>query len=104
MQPEYNPLQAAAVAHAHLPEYFRAALTQDDVFNILHLEFMYQQTIGLTDEALLDPARPVVLDTEQLVIYIREQARLRGYMYTAEQIAHVLKAEDVYLRQIGVID
>lgn len=96
MAAEYNPFDAAAVAHAHLPDTIRAALTPDDVLTILRFEYHFHQTNGFQTVA----AR----DLEVMIAYIGGVAAEQGQLYSVEQIAHVLKGEDAYLRHIGLID
>lgn len=104
MAHEYDPIAAAAVAHAQLPAPMRATLSVDDVLYVLELEFRYQQRIGLTSDGPQSNAVPPAIDLEQMVIAMIEQARQQGRSFSPHQIAHILRGEDVYLRQIGVLE
>ncbi len=102
---DYNPLEAAAIAYQQLPADFRAALTQDDVLYILYLEFQFHSQFADHPEALQAQAHEEPGDRmERMMIFIYERAASQGSRYTIEQIAHVLKGEDLYLRQIGLIE
>ena len=101
----YNPHDAAAVAYQSLRPTIRTGLTVDDVLQILYFEFEYYDTAARKNPAsAAAPQTPTPLDLELLVAYISGAATKGGRSYTTEQIAHVLKGEDQYLRQLGLIE
>lgn len=100
MQTEYNPLEAAVVAHAHLPVELRGHLNLEDVLYILYQEFRYHEVAEATITPLATFNQSQV---ELIVTYINGVALQEGRSYSTEQIAYVLKGEDMYLRQIGLL-
>ena len=101
----YNPRDAAAVAYESLPAMIRTGLTLNDVFQILYHEFQYYDTAARKGRfSAAQPQDPSSLELELLVTYISGVAAQAGQSYTPEQIAYVLKGEDVYFQQLGLID
>lgn len=102
-QPTYDTVEAGKVTYANLPENLKSKLTNQDIDLILELEFQYQQKVGLTDDSNVPaPTEPVVMD-DKLNLFIIEEAKKSNKIYTSADIDEVLKAEEVYLKQIGVI-
>lgn len=102
-QPTYDTVEAGKVTYANLPENLKSKLTNQDVDLILELEFQYQQKVGLTSDSNAPAtSEPVVMD-DKLNQFIIEEAKKSNKTYSSEDIDEVLKAEEVYLKQIGAI-
>jgi len=87
-----------------LPEYIRDNLTLDDVPWILFYEFQYYERAAHQGEGSADRQQSTMApDLELLVTFIAASAYKVGHIYTIEQLAYVLKCEDQYLRQLGLI-
>lgn len=105
MPEEYNPFEAARVAYATLAPDLRAALSQQDVLHILYLEFQYYQTATASPvKTGIRTQNSLSSDLELMVAFVSGESKKQGRSYSAEQVAHVLKGEDLYLRQIGLIE
>ncbi len=104
MSEEYNPFEAARVAYAALTPELHAVLSQEDVLRILYLEFQYYQRANASPSVVHgEPQAPFSRDLELMVTFVSDESRKQGRTYSAEEVAHVLKGEDRYMRQIGLI-
>ena len=81
-RPMYIPEDAARVTYAQLTPPLSERLDENDVYTILEMKF-------LADDE----------DVGQTIRMCRKQ----GLEITEEEVQEVLKAEEVYLREIGVI-
>lgn len=104
--PVYEADEASLITFQHLPQSLQESMTEADVGIILELEFAYMEKIGLvTDASPVDePAAAPELDMEAMADFIRAEAAKMGKSFSADEILHVLAAEDVYLRQEGIIE
>lgn len=104
MPEEYNPFEAAKVAYTALAPELRAVLSPEDVLRILYLEFQYYQTANATPSVMDSaPQARLSADLELMVAFVSGESQKQGRAYSAEEVAHVLKGEDQYMRQIGLI-
>ena len=105
MPEEYNPFEAARVAYATLAPDLRAVLSEEDVLHILYLEFQYYQTAAVRPAEIgVRIQNTLPSDLELMVAFVSGESKKQGRSYSAEQVAHVLKGEDLYMRQIGLIE
>jgi hypothetical protein len=99
----YDPDAAAQVAYDHLSSKLRNYVTRGDVARILDLCLRFQQKIGLVSDGpgTGGPA-PELIETE-MVEFIKSEAERNLRFFSHEVIEGVLAAEQIYLKQIGVI-
>lgn len=103
-RPIYDPDQAAMVVYQQLSPTLQSLLTKDGIRLILDLEFEYQQKIGLVGNVGEEKTKhPIKVDVQDQNIFLVSKLREKGKNFTIEQITEVLKAEEVYLKQIGVL-
>ncbi|MBI2597373.1 tetratricopeptide repeat protein [Candidatus Daviesbacteria bacterium] len=102
--PIYDPDQVASVTYQHLPLNLQSTLKKDDINLILDLEFEYQQKIGLVKNVgEIKTKQPIEIDEQDLRVFIASKAKEKGKNYPLEHISAVLKAEEVYLKQIEIL-
>lgn len=104
--PIYQVDEAAMITFQHLPDDLQEIMTEEDVALILELEFAYMKKIGLVSDALpVDTGDDVPeLDLEAMADFIEAETARMGKSFSPDEILGVLAAEDVYLRQEGIIE
>lgn len=90
--PTYDSDHAKDVTFQNLPKNIKDKISKDDVMLILDLEFEYQQSKSLT-----------VINEGDMRAFIISKAREKDKNFSGETVEEVIKAEGVYLKQIGVL-
>lgn len=90
--PTYDSDHAKDVTFQNLPQNIKDRISKDDVMLILDLEFEYQQSKNLT-----------VINGQDMRAFIIKKAREKDKNFIDETVEEVIKAEEVYLKQIGVL-
>lgn len=98
--PIYEVEEATSVTYSNLAQETKTALSKEDVRLILDLEFEFQREMGITGEK---PKREIKDYTGEATEFIIQESKKKGKNFTSQQIEDVLKAEDVYLKKLGVL-
>ncbi|HEY4476005.1 MAG TPA: STM3941 family protein [Candidatus Paceibacterota bacterium] len=108
--PIYEPEDAIKVTYNSLPEPLKTSLSKEDVRIILDLELQFQEKVGIASKPLRIEEVSTANDKplQKVEDYEGEVTKFiladeKGKNFTAEQIAAVLLAEAVYLKQIGIL-
>jgi hypothetical protein len=101
--PFYDDIEAKKITFENLPDNFRGNLSKVDIDLVLDLEFQYQQKIGLIDGSVKygpDNSPPMGAELNKFII---AEAKKKDKNYSNEEVDAILRAEEVYLKQLGVI-
>ncbi len=90
--PTYEEEDAKNVTFKNLPQNIQVNLSKDDVLNILNLEFEYQLSKNWQQ-----------IDEAAMRAFIIRKMSEKGRNLTDEAVQAVIKAEEVYLKQIGIL-
>lgn len=98
--PVYEVEEATSITYRNLAQETKTALSKEDTRLILDLEFEFQREMGITGER---PKKEIKDYTSEAIQFITQEAKKKGKNFTSQQIADVLKAEEVYLEKLGVL-
>jgi len=98
--PIYEVEEATSVTYSNLSQETKTALSKEDTRLILDLEFEFQREMGITGEK---PKKEIKDYTGEAIEFITQESKKKGKDFTSKQIDDVLKAEEVYLKKLGVL-
>ncbi len=96
----YDENEAVLVTYDSLPINLKSSVSQDDVRFILHLYPANLKKFRLPE---IKKGEPMKIDWDRLYAFMASEAVKKGKHLTAKYVSDVINAEDVYLRQIGLI-
>ncbi|AKQ46408.1 hypothetical protein TH63_13500 [Rufibacter radiotolerans] len=101
---EYIVEDAAQVVHEHISRLMQIKFPEEDIIQILDLEFEYQELTGLTSETKPICDYPLPVDEEEMKIFILHRCKEIGIVIREDELEEILEKELIYLRMIGLID
>ena len=102
--PVFDLNEAVTWVAEHLPFEVSAALSHDDVRQIIDWNLEYFRTKGVSGNGHTSHTDgPVVVGGAETVDYVLHRAQAVGSPYTAAQVHAVLDAQMTYLEAIGAI-
>jgi hypothetical protein len=105
--PEFIVEDAAKVIYENIGIALKSKLTLDKIGDILDIEVDFYKLKGLiSDEKPKDDSKGEApfIDTDELARYLADNCVKKGIDLTQEEASEILKAEDIYMKQIGLFD
>ena len=96
---QYDVAVTSSLTYQNLPEELKGRITSSDVTTILQFQACFQDKAGLHKKSKSN--EPVMVDDEQLVDFIFENAKKKGLAYRRDDIVKVLETQDATVNQSG---
>ncbi|WP_181306750.1 hypothetical protein [Rufibacter sp. XAAS-G3-1] len=103
-QPIYYPEDAAKIVQENISAELQHKLSFDDILFILEVEFEFLEQSGVTTNPDSIVPLPIEIEDDAMEYYIINQCASQNIYLTFEEVKEILKAEEVYLRLLGLID
>jgi hypothetical protein len=100
----FDPDEAVEYVANHLPFDVAAALSHDDVKQILDWNLEFFRSKGLSGNGSAPHAdAPILIGGAETIAYVLDKASQAGAEYTPQHVQAVLEAQMAYLEAIGAI-
>ncbi len=102
--PEYIMEDAIAVVYDNISEELKTKLSKNDIEVILDIGTDYLVTLGAAYEEDLNKNEVMDVDMDKMYDYVVENSAKHKIMLDDDQVSEIFDAEEIYLREIGVIE
>ena len=111
MEPSKDPIyvveDAAKVIFENISLKLKKKLTLSQIENIIMLADKFYESKGLVkkEKPSEEPkAEPIFIDPDELAKYLVNNREDIGLNLTFDEFSEILSAEEIYMRQIGIMD
>ncbi len=102
--PEYIMEDAINIVYDNISDELKTKLSKNDIEVILDIGTDYLVTLGAAYEEDLNKNEVMDVDMDKMYDYVVENAAKHKIMLDDDQVSEIFDAEEIYLREIGVIE
>jgi len=101
--PYYIAEDAAIVIFDNISAPLKSKLTRDKIVELLDIVDDFYETKGLHEETSENNVPPII-EMEEQIQFIIDNSSEQGFNLSYKEVNEILEGEEIYMKQIGIID